>query len=94
MEGYSEDRGGPVVALLEERARTAIRSDCRSFVTLPQTGDAVLRLGLKFCKTRPKPLLNSLNPQTRKQAEHSLQAAHSRQPAFVVHLLRLVLDTT
>ena len=49
MEGYSEDRGGPVVALLEERARAAIRSDCRSFVTLPQTGDAVLRLGFKFC---------------------------------------------
>ena len=41
----------------------------------------------------PKLLLDSLNPQTRKQAEQSLQA-YSRQPAFVVHLLRLVLDAT
>jgi exportin-2 (importin alpha re-exporter) len=41
----------------------------------------------------PKLLLDSLNPQTRKQAEHSLQA-YSRQPAFVVHLLQLILDTT
>ncbi|KAH9023317.1 Cse1-domain-containing protein [Lactarius hengduanensis] len=41
----------------------------------------------------PKLLLDSLNPHTRKQAEQSLQA-YSRQPAFVVHLLRLVLDAT
>ena len=39
----------------------------------------------------PKLLLDSLNPHTRKQAEHSLQA-YSRQPAFVVHFLQLVLD--
>ena len=41
----------------------------------------------------PKLLLDSLNPHTRKQAEQSLEA-YSRQPAFVVHLLRLVLDAT
>lgn len=41
----------------------------------------------------PKLLLDSLNPHTRKQAEQSLEG-YSRQPAFVVHLLRLVLDAT
>lgn len=41
----------------------------------------------------PKLLLDSLNPHTRKQAEHALDA-YSRQPAFVVHLLQLVLATT
>ncbi len=41
----------------------------------------------------PKLLLDSLNPHTRKQAEHSLRA-YSRQPAFVVHLLQLVLEST
>ena len=41
----------------------------------------------------PKLLLDSLNPTTRKQAEKSL-AAYSRQPAFVVHLLQLVLDAS
>jgi hypothetical protein len=41
----------------------------------------------------PRLLLDSLNPQIRKQAEQSLQA-YSRQPAFVLHLLRLVLDPT
>jgi exportin-2 (importin alpha re-exporter) len=41
----------------------------------------------------PRLLLDSLNPQIRKQAEQSLQA-YSRQPAFVLHLLRLVLDAT
>jgi exportin-2 (importin alpha re-exporter) len=41
----------------------------------------------------PKLLLDSLNPHTRKQAEHSLQA-YSRQPAFVNHLLQLILDAS
>ncbi|KAI0296781.1 armadillo-type protein [Multifurca ochricompacta] len=41
----------------------------------------------------PKLLLYSLNPQSRKQAEQSLEA-YSRQPAFVIHLLQLVLDVT
>jgi Importin-beta N-terminal domain len=41
----------------------------------------------------PNLLLQSLNPQTRKQAEYSL-GEYSRQPAFVLHLLRLVLDAT
>ena len=41
----------------------------------------------------PHLLLESLNPQTRKKAEQSLEA-YSRQPAFVLHLLRLVLDAT
>jgi exportin-2 (importin alpha re-exporter) len=41
----------------------------------------------------PKLLLASLKPSTRKQAEQSL-ATYSRQPAFVVHLLRLVLDAS
>lgn len=39
----------------------------------------------------PKLLLDSLNPHTRKQAEQSLEA-YSRQPAFVIHLLQLVLN--
>jgi exportin-2 (importin alpha re-exporter) len=39
----------------------------------------------------PKLLLGSLNPQTRKQAEKSL-LEYSRQPTFVLRLLRLVLD--
>lgn len=41
----------------------------------------------------PKLLLESLNPHTRKQAEQALDA-YSRQPAFVVHLLQLVLATS
>ena len=41
----------------------------------------------------PKLLLDSLNPNTRKQAEQSL-AAYRRQPAFVVHLLQLILDAS
>ncbi|KAI0262819.1 Cse1-domain-containing protein [Gloeopeniophorella convolvens] len=41
----------------------------------------------------PKLLLDSLNPQTRKQAEQAL-VSYSRQPAFVVHLLQLVLNAT
>ena len=41
----------------------------------------------------PKLLLESLNPHTRKQAEQALDA-YSRQPAFVVHLLQLVLSTS
>ena len=41
----------------------------------------------------PKLLLDSLNPTTRKQAEQSL-TAYSRQHAFVVHLLQLVLDAS
>ncbi|KAI0248954.1 importin alpha re-exporter [Lactifluus subvellereus] len=41
----------------------------------------------------PQLLLDSLSPQTRKKAEHSLEA-YSRQPAFVLHLLRLILDAT
>jgi hypothetical protein len=41
----------------------------------------------------PKLLLDSLNPGTRKHAEQSL-ATYSRQPAFVVHLLQLVLDAS
>jgi exportin-2 (importin alpha re-exporter) len=41
----------------------------------------------------PKLLLDSLNPHTRKQAEHSLHA-YSRQPAFVNHLLQLILDAS
>lgn len=38
----------------------------------------------------PKLLLESLNPYTRKKAEQALDA-YSRQPAFVIHLLQLVL---
>ena len=41
----------------------------------------------------PKLLLDSLNPSTRKQAEQSL-TTYSRQPAFVIHLLQLVLDAS
>jgi uncharacterized MAPEG superfamily protein len=41
----------------------------------------------------PKLLLESLNPHTRKKAEQALDA-YSRQPAFVVHLLQLVLATS
>ena len=41
----------------------------------------------------PKLLLESLNPHTRKQAEQALDA-YSRQPAFVIHLLQLVLTTS
>lgn len=41
----------------------------------------------------PKLLLESLNPHTRKQAEQALDA-YSRQPAFVVHLVQLVLSTS
>jgi Importin-beta N-terminal domain len=41
----------------------------------------------------PKLLLDSLNPGTRKHAEQSL-ATYSRQPAFVVHLLQLILDAS
>jgi exportin-2 (importin alpha re-exporter) len=41
----------------------------------------------------PKLLLDSLNPHTRKQAELSLQT-YSRQPAFVIHLLQLILDVS
>lgn len=39
----------------------------------------------------PALLLASLSPQSRKQAEQSLQS-YSLQPAFVTHLLQLVLD--
>ena len=39
----------------------------------------------------PSLLLASLSPQTRKQAEQSLQA-YSLQPSFVINLLQLVLN--
>ena len=39
----------------------------------------------------PDLLLASLEPLTRKQAEHSL-SAYSQQQGFLSHLLRLVLD--
>lgn len=41
----------------------------------------------------PALLLASLNPNTRKQAEHNLNAL-SVQPGFLSHLLRLVLESS